>query len=87
MWRSLIFLCIQLHVQFIAALSFHLLGDYTWERMDSTSTDGEVPEARFGHCCSYYNGKIYMYGGRNRQRYQVFGSQGSVLTYEIGMNP
>ena len=52
-----------------------------WEEVHPVGTN--IPVARYGHSCCYYNGKIYMYGGREKPRYSVFGAQGTVHCYNI----
>ena len=41
---------------------------------------GGVPPRRYGHACCCYNGKIYMFGGRNDDD----GSLGVMECYDIG---
>lgn len=39
-----------------------------------------VPRSRYGHSVCYYDGKVYMYGGRNDED----GCFNAVVSYDIG---
>ncbi len=49
----------------------------------SSVVDTDLPSERHGHCCCYYSGKIYIYGGRSKHRNNLFGSGGDLCSYDI----